>query len=130
MNDQEVCGDADERLRSRLLKAAEYIADDYVRTTGRQRPEIAVVEVDGEVTLSWNGAYVTPLEIEGADEAALLVIVTDYLRDYVMADVSRAWPSCEIDGGAGNPSVASEGVVWVCNRGGHVLAKVGQLERG
>lgn len=109
-----------------LFEAARLLVHDYVKSTGREQPEIALVEISGSVTLSWNGSYSTPLILSPGDQQDVIMNVVDYLRDHVFDELWEAWPECAVHEVIAEPRKINGMASWQCPRG-HALSEIGLL---
>jgi len=113
-----------------LERALPVVIADIERTT-RLEPDVKVfIEAVGKwdrIGVSYNGSYQTGLAWPIA-RAGVLVSLADYLRDYVVEDLWRAWPLCPHHRYALYPEIHRSEPVWACRSHDHTVARIGELQ--
>jgi hypothetical protein len=85
-----------------------------------------------DVRISVDGGYTAPsLDLRYPfDVAHAAVEVVEYMREQLSQDRSVSFPVCGLhDNFYLHPMIDNGAAVWRCNRGGHVVAAIGELHQ-
>jgi hypothetical protein len=123
-----------ERQVTIVRQAIEAVLKDLTETTGL-RPS-ATVEVESGLAVAYwgdNSTLKSCCSLSGfaVNELDLFVIAADDMRDNIVDDLNKAWPSCPRHSFGLHPQVRGETPIWWCHYGdGHAVSEIGLLTAG
>lgn len=99
-----------------------------LQRTSELRPEVRFDNYGNGVRITVDGNYSEPSLHAGPEVQSVLHEIADYIQDCVMSAHLRVWPTCPTHPAGLHADLVDGVACWCCRLGGHVVAKVGELE--